>query len=225
MSKLPQLTVKEMLKLPPADCIKYVREGEERGAASIPDEAIATIIRRYREGASQRKISVELGVSTSTVFLWLERCEQHNIVHIRRLKEVKVGRLEEEAAQTEVRILKKKEALLDADAKLSNDIREKIEIVLKELTPEKAKTTKWKDLVDSLAKLVEKDRLLSNKSTSNSQSVVQYITQLNTMPLADRQKMAQARLAGGAKRALPAPKADTEEDEDGEKSEDEEWLR
>lgn len=198
--ELPRLPVPEMLQMPPLQAVPYVKHGIER--CGVTDEFIATIIKRYRDGAGILTLSKELDTTEETIKRWLYRAEEVHVLRVRRKTDDLQEKHAEKIYATEERILQKREDAADADLELSAKLRDTMQLILKELTPEKALKTKFKDLVDSLVKLIEKDRLLTNKSTANAtQSVIQYITHLNTMPMAQRIQLAQATLV-----AKTAPK-------------------
>lgn len=207
--ELPRLAAPDMLKLAPLAAVPYVKHRLFR-RCRLSDETIAKLIKRYREGASVRTIGAELRIDDETVKRWLHRAEEVHVLRVRRKLDDKVEKFEAGRIEAEQRMLHKKEEAIDADLALAQRLRMKIDLVLNALTPEKASRAKWKDLVDSLAKLVEKERLLTNKSTANTtQNVVQYIAHLSTMPIAERMRLAEATLV---QRTLPESKPSRSED-------------
>lgn len=201
--ELPRLPAPEMLQMSPIAAVPYVKHGIRR--CGLSDELIATIIKRYRDGAGILTLSKELDITEETVKRWLYRAEEVHVLRVRRKTDDLNEKHVAKRHAAEERILQKKEEAADADLELSQKLRGVIDMILKKLTPEKADKAKFKDLVDALVKLIEKDRLLLNKSTANTtQSVVQYIAHLNAMPMAQRIQLAQATLVSHTP-ALPAP--------------------
>lgn len=195
-STLPAKTPSEMEVLPAEEATTYLRNvyGYGRGTA-VDDGVVSQIIKKYREGRTYRGIAEDLKLSTQTVKMYLQRAESLHIVRVRRGVETKA----EEIAVREIAVRERKLELegtrAEEDAKLAAAIRKEIWATLAEITPEKRQDAKFKDLVDGLCRLVEKERLISDKSTVNTatHSVIERITRLDSLSMKQQEELIKKR--------------------------------
>lgn len=188
------MAMAKCLVLPPYEAATYAVQGVEGVTLSL--DFIALIIRRYREGASAPTIARELSIQEKLVRRWVFRANELNILKMRDPGE-------ETLEMTPVLERPKLEVDEDTDDRLSAKMLDRADMILNAITPDKIETAKLKDLTGALSQLVTNSRLLANKSTSNTktETVVQYLTKLNSMSVAERLKLAEAR----GDLALPAP--------------------
>jgi len=200
------LTVPEAMALSPTKAAELLRKSSRIYPGSFTAKQLAHIIKRYREGASSYEISDELKERNKTVREWLQRAEQLHLLRIRRQGEVFEEKQLTKRLDREEERQRKQEEDEDKDLALAERLRERIESILDAITPAKISAAKLKDLTSSMSMFIEKYRLLTNKSTANtaSQNIVHYITQLNTLSVADKVKM----IAGRNAPALPEPSTD-----------------
>ena len=193
---LPKLMAGDMARISNEDALKYLRK--EYGMAGLDNADVYEIVKRYREGQGVRQIAKEIAVSTRAVNTWLLRAEELHILDVRRpgydadAKAITAKAISE--ANTAALVEKK----VDADVKMAEKLREKAQEILESVDDRTIKEAKLKDKVGSAVQLLTVERLLTNKSTVNTshRSVVEHISRLNSMTVAEKMKLIKNRTEG-----------------------------
>jgi len=186
---LPQLSAGDMARLSNKEALKYLRK--EYGMAGLANADVYEIIKRYREGQCIPQISKEAVVSRSAISTWLRRAEELHILTIRRAGARVIEKAVTAKAISEANTAALVEKKVDADVKLAERLREKAQAILESVDEETIKKANLKEKVGSAVQLLTIERLLTNKSTVNTshRSVVEHITRLNLMTMADKVKL------------------------------------
>jgi transposase len=205
--KLPKLMPGDMVRISNEDALKYLRQ--EYGTAGLDNADVYEIIKRYRDGQGVRQIAKEVAVSTSAVNTWTRRAEELHILSIRRPGSDAIEKAVTAKAISEANTAALVEKKVDADIKMAERLREKAQQILESVDERSIKEAKLKDKVGSAVQLLTIERLITNKSTVNTshRSVVEHITRLNSMTVAEKMRLIENR---GAPEEEPAD-GDTDE--------------